>query len=141
VRTIPLQVTAEEIWHQKPTFADAFVTVRFPPIADSAGKRYYVWIDPGPRNRDEVVTLWSIKSYSRGTGADAVAAFLSDPPGNGGERWARIGLVVVMAGVVVAFGVLMAALVGFVLPADGSRPGGLADRGFRWRPPLADGIQ
>jgi hypothetical protein len=141
VRTIPLGLEAEEIWHDKPTFADPFLTVRFPPIPDSAGKRYLVWVDPGPRNRDEVVALWSIKSYSRLTGRDALAAFLADPPGDGGETWARAALVAVMVGVVLAFGALMAALAALALSVAARPTGGFPERWWRWRPPLAGGIQ
>lgn len=109
-RTLTLSVPGAEIAHDKPAFADPFVTLRFPPIADSAGQRYYVWVDRGPRNRDDVLALWSIKSYSRTTGAHVLAAFLRPPSGGGRGSLATAGLVGLLLGLVVAFGWLMAAL-------------------------------
>ena len=68
VRSIPLSATTQKIWYQKEAFANPFLTIRFPPIADSAGRRFYVWVEAGPRNRDAIWTLWSIKSYSKTSG-------------------------------------------------------------------------
>lgn len=110
VRTISLSIPGSRTRHDKPTFADPFTTLRFSPIADSVGQRYYVWIERGPRNRDDVVALWSIKSYSRVTGRDVLAAFLRP---SGGELWGpatRALLAALLVGTVVLFGWLMTTL-------------------------------
>jgi hypothetical protein len=111
VRTIHLSLRGERIRHDKAPFADPFLTVRFPPIAESAGRRYYVWVDPGPRNRDNVVTLWSLKSYSRVTGRAVLGALLDNPPGDAPLGLARTVLSAMLLGLVAAFGWLMAATV------------------------------
>ena len=116
VRTLALSVSGREIRHDKLTFADPFVTLRFPPIEHSAGQRYHVWVEPGPRNRDDVVALWSIKSYSRATGADVLAAFLRNPPGGAERPLVRGMLVGLLLALVVAFGWLMAAVTALALP-------------------------
>lgn len=64
VRTIGLDLSGSKIPYAKGAFFDPFVTVRFPPIVDSRNQTYYVWVERGPRNRNDVVTVWSIKSYS-----------------------------------------------------------------------------
>lgn len=114
LRRIHLGLDADDIWHVKPAFDDPFTTVRFAPIADSAGRHYYVWVEPGVRNRDHVLNLWSIKSYSRATGRDVIAAVLDDPPGNRDPDLTRLALVVLFVGTVAAFGALAAALVAAV---------------------------
>ena len=166
VRVVPVSLPGDRIRHDKATFADPFVTVRFAPIADSAGRPYYVWVEAGPRNRDDVVTLWSIKSYSRVTGRAVLAAYLADPPGDASSAVVRAVLVSLLLGLVGAFGWLMAALTGAALPprrplatnvrssadsaeapvpevavpsrtgARGPRP----DLGGWWRPPETGGI-
>ena len=80
VRTVPLVVDAEEIWHQKEAFADPFVTVTFPAIEDSAGRLYFVWVEAGPRNRDDIWTLWSVKTFSTVRPVEVLAAFVDEPP-------------------------------------------------------------
>lgn len=110
VRTLPLPVAGARIRHDKPTFANPFVTLRFPPIADSAGRRYYVWVERGPRNRDDVVALWSVKSYSRVTGRDVLAAFLR-PPDEEPRRTATVlFLSALLLVATILFGILMAAV-------------------------------
>lgn len=134
-RTIPLPIDGATIRHDKPTFSDPFVTVRFPPIADSAGKRYYVWVERGPRNRDQVLALWSVKSYSRGTGGDVLAAFLRPPGGAGRTAAASVFLAGLLVAVVVAFGWLVAALIGGAFPAARSgflARSAVANREGRW---------
>jgi hypothetical protein len=76
VRTIRLDIDGTSIPSTKATFGNPFTTVSFEPIPDSTGKTYYVWVERGPRNRDDVVTVWSIKSYSRVTARQVVAAML-----------------------------------------------------------------
>lgn len=64
VRVIDLDLPGSKIFHRKPAFGNPFLTVRFPAIANSQGQTYYVWLERGARNRENVVTVWSIKSYS-----------------------------------------------------------------------------
>lgn len=75
-RTLHLDVDGSTVFHRKGAFANPFTTVRFDPIPDSAGRTYYVWIERGPRNQEDVITLWSIKSYSRMDTAGVVAAMV-----------------------------------------------------------------
>jgi hypothetical protein len=137
LRTIPLSLPGERIRHDKPPFADPFQTVRFPPIPDAAGRRFYVWVEPGPRNRDDVVALWSIKSYSRARGADVLAAFLQFRAGDAAPiatRAALVGLPLALAG---TFGWLMAAVTALALRSGReSNPA----RFGRWRTPRTGGI-
>ena len=136
LRTVSLSLSGERIRHDKAPFADPFVTVRFAPIANSAGRRYYVWVEPGPRNRDDVVTLWSIKSYSRSTGRAVLTALLRDPPGDGAPVLVRSALATLLLGLVAAFGWLMAAVTGLAFPGGGDpRPARalrMASAGSRW---------
>ena len=136
LRTVPLALSGERIWHAKPTFADPFLTVRFPPIRGSAGRRYYVWVESGPRNRDDVVALWSIKSYSRARGADVLAAFLQNRSGTTAPTALRGVLVGMLLALVVGFGWLMAAVTALALRARretaAPRPEAVASGADRW---------
>jgi hypothetical protein len=116
VRTLALSVPGREIRHDKATFADPFLTLRFPPIEHSAGQRYHVWIESGPRNRDDVVALWSIKSYSRANGAAVLAAFLRDLPGGAGQPLVQGLLVGLLLALVALFGWLIAAVTALAWP-------------------------
>jgi hypothetical protein len=75
-RTIQIDVAGAGVFHRKGAFANPFLTVRFDPIPSSAGKTYYVWVERGPRNQEDVITVWSIKSYSRVRAGDVVSAML-----------------------------------------------------------------
>lgn len=87
VRTVGLSLDRDEIWHEKGAFANPYVTVRFPAISDAANQRYYVWVEGGPRNRDDVWTVWRIKSYSTVPAWQVIKAWiLSAPPPLG--KWA-----------------------------------------------------
>jgi hypothetical protein len=115
VRTVPLSVSGTEVWHNKSTFENDFVTVRFPPIADSAGQRFYVWVEAGPRNRDAIWTLWSVKTYSTTSGYTVLRAWFDAPPEPLGQGPGRVALIVLMVGTVLAAAWLVAALVGLAL--------------------------
>lgn len=111
LRTVPLRLLSSEIWHNKAAFDNPFLTVRFPPIAHSAGHDYYVWVELGPGNRDDVLAVWSIKSYSTVTGRDAVMAFLNNPPGDRAERVVQVAIWLAISTLVVTFAMLVASLV------------------------------
>jgi hypothetical protein len=128
VRTVAIAVPGERIRHNKPAFGNPFVTVRFPPIADSAGKRYYVWVEPGPRNRDDILALWSLKTYSAVSGREVLAAFLADPPGARAPGLVRAGLLAVLLGFAAAVGWLVGALVGLATAAPRPAVVGVARR-------------
>ncbi len=108
IRRIPLGVKGDDVDYRKPAFADPFTTVRFPPVADSAGRRYYVWVERGPATQDDIVTLWSIKSYSRVDGRTVLAALIDNPPG----MLSRVGAWVLLGGALVGFAAATAWLVG-----------------------------
>ncbi len=120
VRVIPLGVAGDDIWHEKGDFADPFTKLHFEPIVDSAGKRYEVWVERGPRNRDDIVTIWSIKTYSRVTGRDVLGALLDNPPGTAAAGFVRVVLIVLLVGVVGAFGWLLGGVVALVISAGGA---------------------
>jgi hypothetical protein len=111
VRTIPLSVTSDEVFNRKRAFDNPFTTVHFPPIRDSAGKTYYIWLDHGPRNRDDVIALWSIKSYSRESGSAVVGAFLDGLPGGRGGWIIKTGVVAALLIFVAMVGVLVGTVV------------------------------
>ncbi|MDQ3514948.1 MAG: hypothetical protein M3462_15055 [Chloroflexota bacterium] len=117
LRTVHLGLDQAEIAAEKGAFADPFVTVRFDPIADSAGKAYYVWVDTGANNDDAVLTVWSVKSYSRVAGHTTLAAFLADSPGSL-PSWAGR---VIFGAAMVTFALAMAAL-GAALAGASERP-------------------
>lgn len=141
VRTIPLHVPGSRIWHDKPTFANPFVTVRFPPIADSAGQRYYVYVETGPRNRDDVLAVWSIKSYSRVTGRSVLSAFVASGIGNGDDLAARALTIALLLAFVGGCGWFVGATAWLALSVPPVRPTSGSSRRRRWRTPAADGIQ
>ncbi len=115
IRTIPLTVPASQIFHRKAPFASPFTTVRFPPIADSAGQAYEVWVERGTRNRDDVVAVWSFKTYSQVTGRVVLGALLSHPAGTAAPSAVRVGLALLLLGFVATFGWLMAGLTAYAL--------------------------
>lgn len=110
VRTVALRLAQAEVWHAKGAFENSYVTVRFPEIADTAGQRYYVWVEGGPRQRDDIWTLWRIKSYSTVSTWDVAKAWVDAPPEPLGRWVGGIALVAVMGGTVVSLLWLVAAL-------------------------------
>ncbi len=96
-RTIALRVPRDQVWHEKGAFENAYLAVRFPEIADSAGKRFYVWVEGGPRNRDDIWTLWRIKSYSTVPAWTVMRAWVETPPAPLG-RWPGGVAVVLLMG-------------------------------------------
>ena len=127
VRTRTLSLDAAAIWHRKEAFADPYLTVRFPPIEESAGRRFYVWVEAGPRNRDDIWTLWSIKTFSEVRVVEVLAALVDTPPApiRTGGRVVLILLIAGTAGSAVWLTAALAASGG----AGGKRraPGGVAD--------------
>lgn len=107
VRTVRIERGYDDIAVDKEALGNPFTTVRFDPIADAEGRAFYVWVERGPRNVDDIVALWSVKSYSRVRGAVALRALVDGLPGDM-PRWAAWtslgGLMVVF---VVATGGLM----------------------------------
>jgi hypothetical protein len=138
VRTIPLSVDGASVFHRKGAFGNPFVTVRFDPIKESNGKTYYVWVERGPRNQDDVITVWSIKSYSRVAPSNVVSAMLERVNGAwgfGSVSWLlTVGLVTIAVGAGGTLGALI--LVG----SSARMPFGttLIDR---WQDHSPDGIQ
>jgi hypothetical protein len=111
VRTIQLDLPAERIYHRKRAFADPFITIAFPPIADSAGKTYYVYVEDGIRNRDDVLALWSIKSYSRQSAWRVLSSFVDEAPHGPARAVVRLALILLMIALVFSAAWLLSALV------------------------------
>jgi hypothetical protein len=110
VRTIHVQYPADVIFHRKTSFGDPFVQLDFDPIANSEGQTYYVWVERGPRNVDDVVNLWSVKSYSSERGAAVLAAFLRNPPGESAAWFMRLLLSIALLGFLFTVGWLVSTL-------------------------------
>jgi hypothetical protein len=108
LRSIPISVAGWQVSADKPAFDDVFTTVRFDPIQDSAGRAYYVWVERGPANGDDVVTLWSVKSYSTVRAAEVLAAFVEQVPVGGPEPLRWVGFACLGIGALGSFGVMMA---------------------------------
>ena len=72
VRSVAISVDADRIPAGKPPFQDILTDVWFDPIPDSAGVAFYVDVERGPRNVDDVVALWGIQSYSSLTAVDVM---------------------------------------------------------------------
>lgn len=106
IRTIHLGIDGSKVMSRKGAFANPFVTVRFDPIHDSAGRTYYIWVERGPRNQNDVITVWSIKSYSRVSAASVMSAMLHRVDEAWGWGWTSGTLIgaasAVGAGVVLA---------------------------------------
>ena len=115
VRTVPISVTSEEIWHRKPDLANPFTTVRFEPLQDSAGTQYDISVSLGPRNRDDVFALWSVKTYSRSSGREVLAAMLDALPGGTAPGAIRASLIVLLVGFAVGAAWLVGAVVGLAV--------------------------
>lgn len=111
LRVVDLRLDGEAIFHRKTAFGNPFTTVRFPPIADSAGRTYYVWVERGPRNRESVVTVWSIKSYSTVPARRVLGAVLNRAGDAWGIGWMASAVVTAAAAFSVASGWLMASVV------------------------------
>jgi hypothetical protein len=110
IRVLHFQVPADEVFHKKKVFGNPFIRLEFAPIKDSEDQTYYVWVERGPRNLDDIINLWSIKSYSRVRGSTVLAAFLRDPPGHGAAWFMRIAIGIAMLGFLFAVGWLVSAL-------------------------------
>jgi hypothetical protein len=138
VRTIRFSVRGRDVFHRKGAFANPFFSVRFDPIAESTGATYYVWIERGPRNRDDVITVWSIKSYSRVNTSDVVSAMLHRANAAWDLGALRVALTVaaclLFAGAAVTLAALISGGTGAQTWADGGQ-------GLRWREHSPDGIQ
>ncbi len=128
IRTIPLTIPASQIYHRKAPFAVPFTTVRFPPIANSAGQPYEVWVERGTRNRDDVIAVWSFKTYSRVTGRLVLGALLNHPAGTAAPGAVGAVLTLLLLGFVAAVGWLMGGLTAYALRWNHGSPGRPASR-------------
>lgn len=110
VRMVHFNRPFDAIRVEKGALGNPFTTVRFDPIADSQGKKYYVWLKVGPRNDDAVVALWSVKTYSQVRGAVVLSSLLAGFKGHASTvtTWLVLGGVMVLF--VVASGMMIAIL-------------------------------
>jgi hypothetical protein len=121
LRTISLRLGPDKVWHEKGAFSNPYYTVRFPSIADSAGQRYYVWVEAGPRNRDDVWTLWRIKSYSTVPAWQVVRAWIESAPPPLGKWPGAVAIVLLMVATVGCLAWLFAALLQQIPPLRSTR--------------------
>lgn len=138
IRTIRFSVRGRDVFHRKGAFANPFYSVHFDPIAKSTGATYYVWLERGPRNQDDVITVWSIKSYSRVNTWDVVSAMLhrANAAWDLGALKATMAVVacLLFAGAAVTLAALISGGTAEQRRADGGQ-------GLRWREHSPDGIQ
>ena len=78
VRRVAFSVPAASIPATKSAFSPTGTSVGFEPIPDSAGRTFSVSLERGPRNAEDVVTLWGIASYSRLHPIDVLQAAADD---------------------------------------------------------------
>lgn len=78
VRRVAFSVPADDIPATKSAFSGIGTSVAFDAIPDSAGRSFYVWLERGARNADDIVTLWGIQSYSTLTARDVLEAAADD---------------------------------------------------------------
>ena len=120
VRRVEFSVPRDRIAASRSAFADNYTSVRFDRIADSAGETFYLTIERGPRNADDVVTLWGIQSFSTVKTIDVLRAAANGYP-IGLDLGADRALLVLLMGLTLAGG---AALVGTIVAVslrDGER--------------------
>ncbi len=80
VRRVAFSAPQERIAASRSAFADNYTSVSFSKIADSAGERYYLSLERGPRNADDIVTIWGIQSFSSVMMVDVLWAAASGYP-------------------------------------------------------------
>jgi hypothetical protein len=138
VRTIRLGIDGKQVFNAKDAFANPFVTVRFDPIADSADQTYYIWVERGPRNQDDVITVWSIKSYSRVSSRTVMSAIFRRVGPSWRLNWMSTLLAAASVAIAVGFALGMAALV-FV--GSSAQLPVISSSTIRWQEHSADDIQ
>ena len=74
IRRVDFSVSRNRIAASRSAFSGNYLPVAFDRIPDSAGQTFYVSIERGPRNADDIVTLWGIQSFSTVTAADVISA-------------------------------------------------------------------
>ncbi len=74
VRRVDFSVPEDRIASSRSAFSNNYLPVAFDRIPDSTGERFYVSLERGPRNADDVVTLWGIQSFSTVTAANVLSA-------------------------------------------------------------------
>ena len=121
VRTVALSLDRDEVWHEKGAFRNPYVSVRFPAISDAAGERFYVWVEAGPRNRDDIWTLWRIKSYSTVPVWQVVRAWIESAPPPLGKWPGGAAIALLLIGALGCLAWLLAALLRQIPDSRSSR--------------------
>lgn len=132
LRRVAFSVPADQIPATNSAFSSIQTTVRFDPIAASADHAYSVWLERGPRNANDIVTLWGIQSFSDVSPVDVLDAAIndygiSDDP----IRTASLMRTLITA-VIVLIGFLVAAMTYLIVPdrfRGPARPAPGADAG------------
>ncbi len=119
VRRVDFSVPRDRITASRSAFADTYTSVSFDRIADSAGETYYLSIERGPRNADDVVTLWGIQSFSTVQAIDVLRAADDGYPIGLGLGADRLVLVLLMASTLVGGVALVATIMAASLRGNG----------------------
>ena len=116
-RRVDFSVPRDQIAASRSAFADTYTSVRFDGIADSAGEAFYLSLERGPRNADDIVTLWGIQSFSTVTAIDVLRASVNGSPIGFDPAVGRVILVLLMGLMLASGAVLISTIV-----AASSRP-------------------
>lgn len=138
VRTIHMDVRGAEVFNTKAALEDPFMTINFEPIANSAGQTYYVWVERGPRNQDQVITVWSIKSYSSVPFRTVVSSMVSRIVRQWGFGWLQAVTWLSVCGATIAAAIAVWRLVFIGFTAQNQVFGVSA---LQWQGRTRDGIQ
>lgn len=96
VRRVDFTISGNRIAASRSAFANDFTSVTFEQIADSAGETFYLSLERGPRNLDDIVTLWSIQSFSTVRAVDVLRAAANGYPIGLDPRQDRNALLLLM---------------------------------------------
>ena len=125
VRRVAFSVPADHIPATKSAFSSIQTTVHFGAINASAGHAYSVWLERGPRNEDDIVTLWGIQSFSEVSPIDVLDAAINDYGISDDPARTAFLMRTLIVAVIVLIGVVVAGMTYLILPdrfRDGAGP-------------------
>lgn len=122
IRRVAFTVDGRDITASKSAFSDIITRVSFDPVADSAGKSYYVLVEKGPRNVEDIVTLWGIQTFSSVLPLDVVDAAMHDYPIALDPETTRNLIHTVIVVVIVMMGVVAGAVTYAAMAGRSARP-------------------
>lgn len=125
VRRVAFSVPADQIPATRSAFSSIQTVVHFGAINASAGHAYAVWLERGPRNEDDIVTLWGIQSFSEVSPADVLDAAINDYGISGDPARTAFLMRTLITAVIVLIGVVVAGMTYLIVPQrfhDGAGP-------------------